>query len=109
MRFRGCRERGIMRRHHERHARHVLPQKRGGEVDGVEGAKLGRHGLGGTVKHETVYLNQFERAGECEDCAAACREVGVAEPGPESKTIERTQAFGDDERACGAAANLWPP
>ena len=99
------RERGVMGGHHQRHVRHVLPQESGCEMDGVESAQLRRHWLGSAVEHDTVHLDQFERAGQRQNRAPASREICVVELCPESKTIERSQAFSDDERACDTSTN----
>ena len=67
MRPRSDRERGVMSGHHQRHVSHVFPQKRGCEMDGIKRSQLRRHGLGGALEHDSVHLDQFERASQCQN------------------------------------------
>jgi hypothetical protein len=82
-------ERGVMGRHHKISAYHFLPQKRGGQMDGIERAELGWHRLRRPfeddgvnfheLRHKSVLSSGARRTSECQTPAFElnCQAVAV--------------------------------
>jgi hypothetical protein len=98
----------VMSGHCQRLARHLLPEKRRGQVDGVERPELGRHRLGRPVQHDGIDVDKFERGDQLQDRRSPPCNLGIGQLDAETKAIERSQTLRDDQGARDTTVDLRP-
>ncbi len=77
--FCGDAERLVVCRHGEFAAGHGLPEQRGGQVDRVDRAKLGRHWLRSAIQNGGVEFDHVQRRDERQDGGTASRHLFVGQ------------------------------
>ncbi len=76
------RQRHVMGRNDQFRMRELLPQKRSGEMDSIEGPEFSGHGLGRSIEDDGIDLDKLERGDQPEDRCSTSRHFSVGESRP---------------------------
>ena len=86
----------------------LAPEERGGEMDRIEGAELGRQRLCGARQHLSGHFDDLEAFYKPEYRFTTPCELAVGERRSKAQPVEAPEAFRLDERARHAGADRPP-